>query len=195
LHSFDDYGDEDGDGDEDEDEDEDDESGEGGDDDYDDVDESSMDEGEAGGHALKSREEDVNQIDDKNAGACNGHSAVRTFMKGMVGDEDRLQYRDQVELVATFCEQPTFRESGKCVALLDDRNDGGIVFEEKQGPLDSVQLRGKLSTKVAISLCSNRISRDTDSMDSVSATYLPTYLMTSQMTRREGCCELKPIVS
>jgi hypothetical protein len=141
LHSF---NDNEGDGDEDDDEDEDGEPGEGGDgdDDDDDVDESSADRDEADEHA-------------HSADPCNGYSAVRHFMKGTTGDEERLQFQDQVEVVAGFRQLPTFRKSEKRVALLDDRNDGGTILEKQghcrryQGPLTSKELCEELGIKVA----------------------------------------------
>ena len=86
---------------------------------------------------------------------------VRLFMKGMLGDEDKLPFRDQPETVARFCEKESTKlDSGsvgkntKTVALLDDRNDGGIIFAKEGncrpylGPLNSQQLRNELSRQV-----------------------------------------------
>lgn len=118
-----------------------------GDDDVGDDDCSGEDEDEVGGHGDKS--ENINEN-------------VRRFMRGMTGDEDTLQYRDQVEQVASFCEQESLevetRTTGrnrKVVALLDDRNDRGTIVMKQGdcrpylGPLTSQELGKELSKPVA----------------------------------------------
>jgi hypothetical protein len=106
------------------------------------------------------------------AGPGDGLGNVRLFMKGMEGDEDALEYRDQVEHVSRFCEQASLSESEQRVALLDDRNDGGSSldkhFKTYQGPLTPQQLREELSKKVSHILCSSDICRETDTRYSVS---------------------------
>lgn len=132
-------------------------------DDDDDVDGSSENENEVDGHRDKIENKDENRNDDKDPEACNGHSNVGIFMTGMDGDEDALQYSDQVEQVAGFCKQASFRdlETGttsknrKSVALLDDRNNGGTIPVKQGhcrpylGPLTWQQLGKELSRKVA----------------------------------------------
>jgi len=133
----------------------------------------------------------------KDAKASKGHGKVRLFMKGMTGDEDKLQYRDQVEQVARFCEQASFRELGKHVALLDDRNDGGTILEKNghyrpyQGPLTSQRLCEELRKKVAQISRSYQISRETDTLHSVSELRqaklsLPTHLKMKGVMLRGG---------
>jgi hypothetical protein len=128
-----------------------------------DVDGSSENEDKVDGHRDKIENKDENRNDDRDPEACNGHSNVEIFMIGMDGDENTLQYGDQVEQVAGFYKQASFtdletRTTGKTrksVALLDDRNDGG-ANPVKQGhcrpylgPLTSQQLGKELSRKVA----------------------------------------------
>jgi hypothetical protein len=145
------------------------------DDDDDDVGNSSEDEDEVDGHRDESENKDENRNDDKEGEAYNGHSNVRLFMRGMTGDEDTLQYRDQVEQVASFFEQASrrdFETGGTCknekrVSLLDDRNDGGTILEKEghcrpcRGPLTSQRLREALSRKVAQIPCLHQRSRET----------------------------------
>jgi hypothetical protein len=94
------------------------------------------------------------QEDMSEEGDENGISIVRTFMTGMTGDEETLQYANQIERVAGFCEQSSIRESEKHVVLLDDRRNSGTIYEKPaysrlyQGPLTSQQLREKLSKQV-----------------------------------------------
>lgn len=89
-------------------------------------------------------------------------SPVRRFMEGMVGNEDLLPYRDQVEVVSTFCEQAGYKEcetqspskDKKVVALLDERNNSGALPTTRGnsrtylGPLTAQQLKDALSKKV-----------------------------------------------
>ncbi|KAE9375793.1 hypothetical protein N431DRAFT_454401 [Stipitochalara longipes BDJ] len=65
------------------------------------------------------------QNDDHKEEPFNGSSIARVFMKGMIGDEEPLPYRDQVDVVAGFAEQATCQEVGRAVALLDDRDSAG----------------------------------------------------------------------
>lgn len=153
-------------GEEDEAEDEDDVSSEDNDDD-DDV--SSEHGQKVGGDGNDTENKDENRNDDKDAETCNGHSKVRLFMAAMTGDEDTLHYRNQVEEVASVCEQASLGEletetgqDGKHVALLDDRNILGIFMVNKGlstppagycrpylGPLTAKRLGEELSRKVA----------------------------------------------
>jgi hypothetical protein len=100
-------------------------------------------------------------MDTKDGGACSGHSNVRLFMTGLVGDEETHEYRDQVEQVASFYEHARSREletgmslDEKRVALLDDRNIGGPTQRKKGqcrpylGPLTSKRMHEELSKKV-----------------------------------------------
>jgi len=128
-----------------------------------DVDGSNENEDEVDGHRDKIENKDENRNDNKDPEACNGNSNVRIFMRGMDGDEDALQYFDQVKQVAGFCKQASFwnLETGttsknrKSVALLDDRNDGGTILVKQGhcrpylGPLTPQQLDEELSRKVA----------------------------------------------
>lgn len=91
-------------------------------------------------------------------------SNVRLFMTGLMGDEDSLQYRDQVKEVVGFCEGAGLEvESNghghygtKRVALLDDRNRGGTTVDVHSrscrrpylGPLTAQQLQQELCKKV-----------------------------------------------
>ncbi|KAH6720868.1 hypothetical protein BKA61DRAFT_668764 [Leptodontidium sp. MPI-SDFR-AT-0119] len=76
-------------------------------------------------------EDDVpsDEDEDEDAESCNEQSNVRCFMIGMVGEDDNLMSRDQVDLVASFCEKSKVetneREKKKHVALLDERCMGG----------------------------------------------------------------------
>jgi len=79
-------------------------------------------------------------------------SNVRRFM---VGDEN-LMSRDQVDLVASFCESAGVEPDGKPSAMLDERCRGSIITEKRGlprpylGPLTSQQLRERLSRKVIL---------------------------------------------
>ncbi|KAH7333039.1 hypothetical protein BKA65DRAFT_564042 [Rhexocercosporidium sp. MPI-PUGE-AT-0058] len=70
-------------------------------------------------------EDDVPSDEDEDAESSDEQSDVRRFMMGMVGEEDNLGSRDQVDLVASFCEKSKAatneREERKPVALLDER--------------------------------------------------------------------------
>lgn len=120
-------------------------------------------------HQHKSDDQGENQNIDKDTEACNLHSDIRAFMTGDVGDEDALENHDQVDVVASFCEEASFMESEtkpgqdrKCVALLDDRNIDGTIADKKgqcrsySGPLTSHQLREKLSKNVTQISCQCR---------------------------------------
>jgi hypothetical protein len=122
-----------------------------------------------GGDGNDTENKDENRNDDRDAETCNWHSKVRLFMAGMTGDEDTLHYRNQVEEVASVCEQASLGEletetgqDGKHVALLDDRNVLGIFMVNKGlstppagycrpylGPLTAQRLGEELSRKVA----------------------------------------------
>jgi hypothetical protein len=113
------------------------------------------------------RNKDQNPNDDKGAKACSGPSKVRLFMRGLSGEEDNLHYLDQVEEVASICEQANLEDTmtktgqdGKHVALLDDRNIRGTILVNKGpsppgdcrpylGPLTAQRLGEELSRKVA----------------------------------------------
>ncbi|KAH8585450.1 hypothetical protein B0O99DRAFT_603293, partial [Bisporella sp. PMI_857] len=91
-------------------------------------------EDEVKGNRGKNESMDGNRNGDKDAAGCNGQSIVRLFMAGMTGDEENLQYPDQVEQVASFYEQGNFgkwdaktSQHKKTVALLDDRNICGTI--------------------------------------------------------------------
>lgn len=159
------------------DDDDDNDDGDDGDDD-DDVDNLSEDGDEVDGHNRdESENKNENLNNDKDGEAYNGQSNIRLFMRGMTGDEDTLQYPDQVEQVASFSEQASRRgfETGPTgknenrVSLLDDRmNEGGTIFEKGGhcrpcwSPLTAQQLRGALSRKVAQIPCSHQSPRETD---------------------------------
>jgi hypothetical protein len=96
-----------------------------------------------------------------NTNRTQSHTYVRLFMEGLTRDEDLLDYRDQVEWVATFSEhanhgllEVTTSEVTKKVALLDQRVLGGDGGAEKgscrpyYGPLTAPQLCEKLSRPV-----------------------------------------------
>jgi hypothetical protein len=120
------------------------------------------------GHRSNVGNKDQNLIIDGNARSGDGPSKVRLFMTGFSGEEDDLHHRDQVEEVASICEQWT-REKGvvtktgkhaKHVALLDDRNSRGNFLTNKGispsgdcrpylGPLTSEHLAKELSRKVS----------------------------------------------
>ncbi|KAG4428670.1 hypothetical protein IFR05_015849 [Cadophora sp. M221] len=79
---------------------------------------SDEDEIEDGDHVPSDGEEDDE--------SCDEQSNVRRFMIGMKGEDDNLASRDQVDLVASFCEESVEaneREKRKPVALLDERTD------------------------------------------------------------------------
>jgi hypothetical protein len=92
----------------------------------------------------------------------NQKSDVRLFMEGLPGSEDCLPYRDQVRVVARFCEQaalhrPDSERAGteKKIALLLDGGKHGDGISRTQsrrwpyhGPLTSGQLKAELSRKV-----------------------------------------------
>ncbi|KAF4632047.1 hypothetical protein G7Y89_g6081 [Cudoniella acicularis] len=86
----------------------------------------------------------------KGTETCDRGSVFRRFMKGWIGDEDE----NQVDEVASFCEtSPRNALNPKSVALLDDRNDGGIKFDKKGhyrpnlGPLTLQEFYEKLSKR------------------------------------------------
>jgi len=102
---------------------------------------------------------------------ASNQSIVRRFMIGM--DEDNLSYPDQLEVVASFCEQacnkgvrPNKVRRGT-VALLDDSTTSAVsksdTFPMKQGhrcrpypgPMTAQQLREELSNEVILILSSH----------------------------------------
>jgi hypothetical protein len=94
---------------------------------------------------------------DKSTEVFKEHEIGRIFMKGMTGDEKFLQWRDQVDVVASFVEQSRSGESKKLVALLLDDGECGSANPAKrkpcrlhQGPLTSQQLRELLSKRVSL---------------------------------------------
>ena len=102
-------------------------------------------------------EEDVEKDECKVEG---GYSKIRQFMKGGIGDDQMLQYPNQIEQVAGFCDRNAV-ESEERVALLDDRSngsydggDGGSLSEMQGdrrpylGPLTAQELAVELSRKV-----------------------------------------------
>ena len=138
-------------------------SGEEEDDDDDDDEGSSEHGDEDGPPEEKLQDEDEYRNEDRDNESSGGYSEVRLFMTGLVGDEEALQYNDQVEVVASFCEQTSIRElerkTGqyrKRVALLDDRNICGTASDSHctghcrpyLGPLTSQQLAKELRKKV-----------------------------------------------
>ena len=152
----------------------------GEDDEYgeDDEDEDDLSGDDENGSVLSEQEEKVEK-DDQDGEAKNRPSEVRIFMTGLTGDEDALPYRDQVEEVASFCEQAKVRdvgekpiEGGKNKVLLDDRNIRDTILVNKGlsppgecrpylGPLTSQQLEEELRKKVAqVSSC-YKISEET----------------------------------
>ena len=147
----------------------------------------SEDEDEIKGNRGKRENKDENRNDDKDAAVCNRQSIVRLFMVGMTGDEETLQYPDQVEQVVSFYEQGNFGESEtktgqgrKVVALLDDRNICGTLHVNQElfqctghcrphlGPLTSEELCEELERKVTHISCSRQSSRETHIIHSVS---------------------------
>jgi hypothetical protein len=168
-----------------EDEDEDDVSS--GDDNDDDDDDASSEHGDkVEGDRNNRGNKDENRNVDKDAKAYNGQSKVRLFMTGMTGDEDALDYRDQVEEVASICEQANLGEletktgqDRKHVALLDDRNIRGTILANKGtsppgdyrpylGPLNAERLGKELSRKVAQISFWHQSSREANTLRSVS---------------------------
>jgi hypothetical protein len=151
-----------------EDEEEEEEEGEEGEEGEDDEEEVSSEQGnKVEGDKNKRRNKDQNTNDDKGAKVCSGPSKVRLFMRGLSGEEDNLHYLDQVEEVASICEQANLEDTmtktgqdGKHVALLDDRNIRGTILVNKGpsppgdcrpylGPLTAQRLGEELSRKVA----------------------------------------------
>jgi hypothetical protein len=129
---------------------------------------SNENEDEVEGYREKVENEDEYRNENKGAESCNGYGDVRLFMTGATRDEETLKYCDQVEEVASFCEQTSVRElerkTGqyrKRVALLDDRNVCGTVSGNQGhcqctghcrpylGPMTPQQLVKELKKKVA----------------------------------------------
>jgi hypothetical protein len=100
--------------------------------------------------ADKKETEEVEDSDGGEQKAPKTLSKVRLFMKGMGDEESKLKFNDQVELVASFCEQSLMSQTKKRVALLDDRNcqDRKISARTYLGPLTSQELEEQLSRKV-----------------------------------------------
>ena len=79
-------------------------------------------------------------------------SPVRRFMMG----DDISMSRDQVDLVASFCETSGSEPDGKPIAMLDERCRGSIISDKRglprpyPGPLTYQQLREHLSRKVRL---------------------------------------------
>ncbi|KAG4429355.1 hypothetical protein IFR05_015162 [Cadophora sp. M221] len=104
-------------------------------------------------------EDDVpsDEEEDEDAESCNEQSNVRRFMIGIVGEDDNLLSRDQVDLVASFCEkskaETNEREKREHVALLDERCMDGTMTDKRgfyrpyPGPLTCQELRERLSRK------------------------------------------------
>jgi len=136
-------------------------------------------EDEVKGNIGESESEDGNRDDGKDAAVCDGKSIVRLFMEGMTGDEETLEYPDQVKQVASFYEQGSFRESEtksgqdkKAVALIDERNICGTIHVNQrifqctghcrphQGPLTPEELCEMLGRKVIDISCSRQNSKE-----------------------------------
>ena len=108
-------------------------------------------EGEIEGHQEKRGNQHRNWSEDKD-------TEVRRFMAGMEGHEDFLDH-DQVETVASFCEQARFSgeeinpgRNMKPVAFLDDRRIGDATVDGCRpclGPLSPAKLQEQLSRKVS----------------------------------------------
>lgn len=132
---------------------------------------------------------------------CNRRSIAKIFMTGMIGDQESLPYRDQVDVVAGFAEQETPTETEKVVALLDDRNSVGTDHVRRRrsrpnwGPLTAKQLREELSKQVRIiSLpLANSNTPCSDSRLSLPKTRLHVAMMMEESTLREGFCKLYSI--
>jgi hypothetical protein len=162
-------------------------------------------EDEVEGHrdTLENQDETLN--DDKGSESCNRYSNIRCFMTGMIGDEDSLEDHDQVDEVASFCEQPSFRENdsksgqkaldGKHVALLDDMNIGGTIVDKKGHcrpylePLTWQELCEKLSKRVTQISCCYQNFGELTQLHSVSELNpnklrLPMHLKTRKVTQR-----------
>lgn len=127
------------------------------------------DDEDMGNSRVDSKSEGDNKNDDKDATVCSGQSIARLFMAGMMGDEEVLQYPDQVEQVASFYEKGSLGDDAETkasqnenvVALLDDRNICGTIHVNRGscqctghcrpylGPLTSEQLGKALEKKVA----------------------------------------------
>lgn len=159
------------------------------------------DENEAEGQSDRTEN---NRNGHKDVEVRNGDSNVRLFMTGMTGDDDTLQYLDQVELVASFVEQTRLREleikpvrdtDPERVVLLDDRNIGDNVREKKgycrpyHGPMTPQELHAELSKKVLPNFILELSSRETNTTHSVSKSTrnkisLPKCLKMSKVMRR-----------
>jgi hypothetical protein len=129
---------------------------------------------------------DQNPNDEKDAKAYNGLNKVRLFMRGLSGEEDDLHYCDQVEEVASICEQANLEDvmkktgqGRKHVALLDDRNIRGTILPDKGpsppgdcrpylGPLTTQRLGKELSRKVVQISVRHQNSGEANTVRSVS---------------------------
>jgi hypothetical protein len=112
------------------------------------------------GHGNDEYHENIfqNLADAKDSEPPSRRSIARTFMEGMAGDHEALSYRNQVDVVAGFCEQEYHAGSGedeKAVALLDDMNhkSGGLITQNhrrvRRRPLSAMQLRRELGKPVS----------------------------------------------
>jgi hypothetical protein len=112
------------------------------------------------GHGNDEYHENIfqNLADAKDSEPPSRRSIARTSMEGMAGDHEALSYRNQVDVVAGFCEQEYHAVSGedeKAVALLDDMNhkSGGLITQNhrrvRRRPLSAMQLRRELGKPVS----------------------------------------------
>jgi hypothetical protein len=86
-------------------------------------------------------------------------SIARIFMKGMIGDEHSLPYRDQVDVVAGFCDQAdhtVLSREEALVAVLDDLKHGSgdaTTYKHRQlhpCSLTRTQLQSELARQVSL---------------------------------------------
>jgi hypothetical protein len=126
-----------------------------------------------------------------------GRSIARVFMKGMIGDEESLPYRDQVDVVAGFAEQAICTDFEKAVALLDDRNSAGANPVRRRrgrpnwGPFTPKQLREELSKQVKHLPSPLKITnaRCSASKSSRIRTSLHAAMMVKKATLKGGLCK------
>ncbi|KAH7403912.1 hypothetical protein BKA64DRAFT_463174 [Cadophora sp. MPI-SDFR-AT-0126] len=113
------------------------------------TDEDDSDEDDSNEDELEDKDDDIESFNDQ--------SDVRRFMVGMLGEDDELESRDQVDLVANFCDKSKAethaRETTKHVALLDERCMENTITDKRGsyrpylGPLTCEKLRDRLSRK------------------------------------------------